>query len=64
MSEWLPALFGQSHCNAHPHTHQHADPRGTRAVQTLHGVGFTDVREMQGGLRAWQREGYPVVQGE
>jgi rhodanese-related sulfurtransferase len=35
--------------------------RSLRAAQQLAQIGFTDVKSMQGGLRAWAEQGQPLA---
>lgn len=36
-------------------------PMGTVAAQALRDLGYTDVVELRGGMRAWQAEGRPII---
>ncbi|RWA18800.1 hypothetical protein MELE44368_03970 [Mycolicibacterium elephantis DSM 44368] len=36
-------------------------PMSTVAAQELRELGYTDVVELRGGMRAWQAEGRPIV---
>ncbi|MGV0580615.1 rhodanese-like domain-containing protein [Mycolicibacterium elephantis] len=36
-------------------------PMSTVAAQALRDLGYTDVVELRGGMRAWQAEGRPIV---
>lgn len=35
-------------------------PMSTAAATTLHDLGYTDVVELQGGMRSWQQSGRPL----
>lgn len=35
-------------------------PVGGKAWYVLHGLGFTNVYELSGGLRSWKEKGYPT----
>jgi rhodanese-related sulfurtransferase len=37
--------------------------RSIPAVRALRAAGFRDVRQLQGGMRAWWKAGLPVVEG-
>ena len=39
----------------------HSGRRSARAVQTLRALGYTNVRDLSGGLSAWQDAGLPVI---
>ncbi|MGV0778509.1 rhodanese-like domain-containing protein [Mycolicibacterium elephantis] len=36
-------------------------PMSTVAAQALRDLGYTDVVELRGGMRAWQAEGRPII---
>jgi rhodanese-related sulfurtransferase len=36
-------------------------PMSTTAAATLHDLGYTDVIELRGGMRAWQADGRPLI---
>ncbi|UNB52317.1 rhodanese-like domain-containing protein [Mycolicibacterium sp. YH-1] len=36
-------------------------PMSTIAAETLHNLGYTDVVELRGGMRAWQADGHPLI---
>lgn len=36
-------------------------PMSTIAAETLHNLGYTDVVELRGGMRAWQADGHPLT---
>jgi rhodanese-related sulfurtransferase len=42
--------------------HAGTDHRSTIAMSILWSYGYTDVRSLKGGLRAWTAAGYPVVE--
>lgn len=42
----------------------YADPIAVSASKRLLEMGFKDVSTLRGGLRAWRRDGQPVVTGE
>jgi rhodanese-related sulfurtransferase len=44
--------------------HAGTDHRSTIAMPILWSYGYTDVRSLRGGLRAWTDAGYPVVAAE
>jgi phage shock protein E len=48
------------HRNARIITHCALGGRGSLAAQTLGVMGYTNVANMDGGLRAWQERGYEV----
>jgi rhodanese-related sulfurtransferase len=36
-------------------------PMSATAAETLHELGYTDVVELRGGMRAWQADGRPLI---
>ncbi|KUH85457.1 MULTISPECIES: rhodanese-like domain-containing protein [unclassified Mycobacterium] len=36
-------------------------PMSTTAAQTLHDLGYTDIVELRGGMRAWQADGRRLI---
>jgi rhodanese-related sulfurtransferase len=36
-------------------------PMSAIAAETLHNLGYTDVVELRGGMRAWQADGHPLI---
>ena len=36
-------------------------PMSTIAAEALHNLGYTDVVELRGGMRAWQADGHPLL---
>jgi rhodanese-related sulfurtransferase len=38
--------------------------RGSEALRKLEGLGFSDVRNLEGGILAWKEAGHPVNTGE
>ena len=39
-----------------------SDRMSTIAAQTLVGIGYTDVWNLQGGMVAWEKQGYSLIQ--
>lgn len=44
--------------------HCKSGARSSTAAQTLQDLGFTDIREMELGIKAWKEAGKPVLYGE
>ncbi|MGH7236529.1 MAG: rhodanese-like domain-containing protein, partial [Nitrospiraceae bacterium] len=38
--------------------------RSALAAESLRQMGYTNVRSMDGGIRAWREAGYPIEEGQ
>lgn len=44
--------------------HCKSGARSSTAAQTLQDLGFTDIREMENGIKAWKEASKPVIYGQ